>query len=54
MKIVNVYYQTKIYKFIYDKGYLYTPNAMAKTNNINLRSYRKVSKGYKHEAIKII
>lgn len=54
MKIVNVYYQTKIYKFIYGKGYLYTPNAMIRARNINLRPYKKVPKGYNYEAIKII
>ena len=54
MKIVNVYYQTIIYKFIYSKGYLYTLNAIARAHNINLSSYKKVPKGYKHETIKNI
>ena len=54
MKIVNVYYQTRIYKFIYGKGYLYTLNAIARTHNINLSPYKKVPKGYNYETIKII
>ena len=54
MKIVNVYYQTIIYKFIYGKGYLYTPNVIMKAHTIDLRPYKKVPKGYNYETIKII